>query len=106
MNANAIWQRKYETLWAGLAKNTQDTYCTPLWKWLVGIFVAIPAKIVQTTQVVPRKTLAVLLNTTSMLQDWCDEKGLDVCIHPITKCLVFMEVSFASKVGPRVLCSL
>ncbi len=99
MNANAIWQRKYEILWAGLAKNTQDSYCTPLWKWLVGIFVARPAKIVQTTQVVRRKTLAVVLTKMSMLQDWCDEKGLDVCIHPITKCLVFMEVSFA--MGPQ-----
>ena len=25
------------------------------------------------------------------LQAWCDRKGLDTVIHPITKCLMFLE---------------
>ena len=35
MSAEDIWQRKFDELWLKLEKNTQDSFCTALWKWLV-----------------------------------------------------------------------
>ncbi|DBB05611.1 TPA: hypothetical protein ACH3X1_012231 [Trebouxia sp. C0004] len=57
MTAQDIWARKYHELWEKLEKNTRDSFCTALWKWLA----------------------------------WCDRKGLDTVIHPITKCVIFLE---------------
>lgn len=34
MSAEDIWQRKVDELWLKLEKNTQDSFCTALWKWL------------------------------------------------------------------------
>jgi len=35
MSAEDIWQRRLDELWLKLEKNTQDSFCTALWKWLV-----------------------------------------------------------------------
>jgi len=35
MSASDIWARKYHELWEKLEKNTKDSFCTALWKWLV-----------------------------------------------------------------------
>ncbi len=35
MTAQDIWARKYHELWENLEKNTKDSFCTALWKWLV-----------------------------------------------------------------------
>ena len=35
MSAEDIWQRKFDELWLKLEKNTQDSFCTALCKWLV-----------------------------------------------------------------------
>jgi len=35
MSAKDIWTRKYHELWEKLEKNTKDSFCTPLWKWIV-----------------------------------------------------------------------
>jgi len=35
MSAQDIWARKYHELWEKLEKNTKDSFCTALWKWLV-----------------------------------------------------------------------
>jgi hypothetical protein len=35
MSAEDIWQRKLDELWLKLEKNTQESFCTALWKWLV-----------------------------------------------------------------------
>jgi len=40
MTAQDIWARKYHELWEKLEKNTRDSFCTALWKWLVRIFAA------------------------------------------------------------------
>jgi len=37
MTAQDIWARKYHELWEKLEKNTRDSFCTALWKWLVRI---------------------------------------------------------------------
>ncbi|KAL0022603.1 hypothetical protein WJX77_008506 [Trebouxia sp. C0004] len=34
MSAEDIWQREFDELWLKLKKNTQDSFCTELWKWL------------------------------------------------------------------------
>ncbi|DBA77040.1 TPA: hypothetical protein ACH3X1_009627 [Trebouxia sp. C0004] len=34
MSAEDIWQRKFDELWLKLEENTQDSFCTALWKWL------------------------------------------------------------------------
>ncbi len=34
-SAQYIWARKYHGLWEKLEKNTKDSFCTALWKWLV-----------------------------------------------------------------------
>jgi len=35
MSAEDICHRKFDELWLKLEKNTQDSFCTALWKWLV-----------------------------------------------------------------------
>ena len=35
MSAEDTSQRKLHELWLKLEKNTQDSFCTALWKWLV-----------------------------------------------------------------------
>ena len=37
MTAQDIWARKFHELWEKLEKNTRDSFCTALWKWLVRI---------------------------------------------------------------------
>ncbi len=42
----------------------------------------------------PCKLLQVLqkvLSTSACMQAWCDKKGLDAAIHPIPKCVIFLE---------------
>jgi len=42
----------------------------------------------------PCKLLQVLqkvLRTSACVQAWCDKKGLDTAIHPIPKCVIFLE---------------
>ena len=38
MTAQDISARKYHELWEKLEKNTRDSFCTALWKWLVRIY--------------------------------------------------------------------
>ena len=38
MSAQDIWARKYHELWEKLEKNTKDSFCTALWKWIVSFF--------------------------------------------------------------------
>ncbi len=35
------------------------------------------------------------------LQAWCDRKGLDTVIHPITKCLMFLEDLLSDVVAKK-----
>jgi len=45
-------------------------------------------------QHMPCKLLQVLqkvLSTSACMQAWCDKKGLDAAIHPIPKCVIFLE---------------
>jgi len=45
-------------------------------------------------QNMPCKLLHVLqkvLSTSTCMQAWCDKKGLDTAIHPIPKCVIFLE---------------
>ncbi len=37
MSAQDIWARKYHELWEKLEKNTKDSFCTALWKWIVSL---------------------------------------------------------------------
>lgn len=37
MSAPDIWARKYHELWEKLEKNTKDSFCTALWKWIVSL---------------------------------------------------------------------
>ncbi len=37
MSAQDIWARKYHELWEKLEKNTKDSFCTALWKWIVSV---------------------------------------------------------------------
>ncbi|DBA96543.1 TPA: hypothetical protein ACH3X1_015415 [Trebouxia sp. C0004] len=67
MTAQDIWARKYHELWEKLEKNTRDSFCTALWKWLA----------------------------------WCERKGLDTVIHPITKCVIFLEDLLSDMVAKK-----
>ena len=35
MSAQDIWLRKHHELWEKLEDNTESSFCTALWKWLV-----------------------------------------------------------------------
>ena len=35
MSAEDMWTRKHHELWEKLEDNTQKSFCTALWKWLV-----------------------------------------------------------------------
>ena len=47
---------------------------------------------VASTQALPSYTLMQLsLNLCAWMQAWCDNKAFDTVIHPIPKCVIFLE---------------
>ncbi len=84
MTAQDIWLRKYHELWEKLEENTKSSFCTALWKWLVHKHCCV---------VTPRCNLiwVTCLNLCALIQAWCDSKGFDTVMHPIPKCVIFLE---------------
>ena len=93
MSAQDIWARKYHELWEKLEKHTKDSFCTALWKWIVSLV---------TQQCSPNDyakpshhCCLVPLHT----QAWCNNEGYDTTIHPIVKCVLFLEDLLAEMVA-------
>ena len=81
MSAQNIWRRKYHELWEKLEENTKSSFCTALWKWLV----------YKHFQIHDTQTWATSLSLCALMQAWCDKKAFDTVIHPIPKCVIFLE---------------
>jgi len=45
-------------------------------------------------------TFVLLMGFVNM-QAWCDRKGLDIVIHPIPKCLIFLEDLLSDVVAKK-----
>jgi len=43
----------------------------------------------------------VCVQTVNQLQAWCDRKGLDTVIHPITKCVIFLKDLLSDMVAKK-----
>ncbi len=84
MSAQDIWLRKYHELWEKLEDNTKSSFCTALWKWLVQqkLCRLLPSH---------SATACGCLKTCGCMQAWCDRRGFDTAIHPIPKCVIFLE---------------
>ena len=96
MSAQDIWARKYHKLWEKLEKNTKDSFCTALWKWIVSLVnkqcnLSDHAEQLHHCCLVPHKNMRT--------QAWCNDKGYDTTIHPIVKCVLFLEDLLAEMVA-------
>ena len=102
MSAQDIWARKYHELWEKLEKNTKHSFCTALWKWLVILnLLGNYATNAEHEALILRATNYARLACFVKLQAWCDKKGLDTVIHPIPKCLMFLEDLLSDVVAKK-----
>jgi len=83
MSSHDIWLRKYHELWEKLEDNTKSSFCTALWKWLVIIMIHVPDS--------NGYKSVMVLTFGGAIQAWCEAKEFDNVIHPIIKCVVFLE---------------
>ena len=89
-SAQDIWIRKYQELWEKLEETTKSSFCTALWKWLV----LKTKNFIQTVTHSYRQLNTYMWSRsffTYMFQAWCDKRGFDTAIHPISKCVIFLE---------------
>lgn len=47
------------------------------------------------------KPLGLKSQTVRQLQAWCDRKGFDAVIHPIIKCVIFLEDLLSDMVAKK-----
>ncbi len=99
MSSEDVWQRKYHELWEKLEDNTKSSFCTALWKWLVLMYRISIMLVSKSTSAY----LSLLELKHTCVQAWCDAKGLDSVIHPIIKCVVFLEDLLEEMVAKKSL---
>ncbi len=45
--------------------------------------------------------IQLYLNLSALMQAWCDNKAFDTVIHPIPKCVIFLEDLLQEMVGKK-----
>ena len=84
MSAQDIWLRKYHELWES-SKRTQKDHsallCGSGWYKKHCCVVTPKCNLIWVTG----------LNLCALMQAWCDNKRFDTVMHPIPKCVIFLE---------------
>ena len=81
-------------LWEKLEKNTKDSFSTALWKLIVSLQIQlVNAEQLHHCCLVPYKHMRT--------QAWCNGKEYDTTIHPVVKCVLFLEDLLAEMVAKK-----